>query len=165
MPMTGDSFQRRVALLRESWAERRQLKDLAGAHDFESQFGLLSTLYRWAREAAEDIRAVYGKELSVALGPAPLPGAPQPGFAITIGGHSTATFALAERARAGGSHWSIAVTVGSGGSAVSAGPERRNGWWTRARLEEVLLSLLGAYERAISEGGRPGRRNSLRPGA
>jgi len=36
---------------------------------------------------------------------------------------------------------------------VAAGPERRYGQWTRARLEDLLLSLLGAYERARSEGG------------
>jgi hypothetical protein len=34
---------------------------------------------------------------------------------------------------------------------VTAGPERRNGQWTRGRVEDILLSVLGAYERAASE--------------
>ena len=64
------------------------------------------------------------------------------------------TFSLAERRRMGGSRWFIAVSVataGPGGSAVAAGPERRNGQWTRGRLEEVLLSVLGAYERSVAD--------------
>ena len=39
-----------------------------------------------------------------------------------------------------------------GGGAIAAGPERRNGQWTRGRLEELLLSVLGAYERASVAG-------------
>ena len=69
------------------------------------------------------------------------------------------TFALTERRRMGGTRWFVAVSVGSGGpggSITPAGPERKNGQWTRSRLEDILLSVLGAYERAHSEGGRPG---------
>lgn len=156
MPMSRESFQRRVMVLRESWAERRALKGLASAHDFDSQYGMLVTIYQWAEEAASDIGAVYGDALAVALSPRPGRQASAPAFVITIGDQYTVTFALSERARMGSARWSIGATLGSGGPGganTAAGPERRNSQWTRGRLEDVLLSVLGAYERGISEGG------------
>ncbi|MGE0599758.1 MAG: hypothetical protein AB7J35_11195 [Dehalococcoidia bacterium] len=152
--MSGESFQQRVELLRDSWAERRQLKGLAGAHDFESQLGLLRTLHEWSDSAVKDIRAVYGKSLATSISPAPTGTTPNPGFSVTLGDQYTLTFSLNERRREGGSRWFVSVTVssgGPGGNMVTAGPERRNGQWTRSRVEDILLSVLGAYERAASE--------------
>ena len=166
VPMSGESFQRRVALLRDSWAERRQLKGVASVHDFESQFSLLRTLHAWAEQATEDIRGVYGDELVVSLTPAPSREGPGPGFSVTVGDSYTVAFVLGESARAGGGRrWAIAVTVssgGPGGGIAAAGPERRNGQWTRTRLEDLLLSVLGAWERAVSEGARGAALGDLR---
>jgi hypothetical protein len=155
--MSGESFQQRVSVLRDSWAERRHLHRLAGTHDFDSQFGLLRTLHAWAEAATADIRAIYGDELQLTLSPAPASGSASPGFSVTLGDSYTVSCVLAERPRVGGSHWSVAVTVsssGPGGAISAAGPERRNGHWTRARLEDILLSALGAWERAGSESAR-----------
>lgn len=163
--MSGDSFQRRVELLRDSWAERRQLKGLASVHDFESQFGLLGTLHTWAEEATNDVLAVYGSTLAMSVSPRPDSVNGSQAFSVTVGDSYTVTFSLTERRRMGGSRWFISVTVGSGGpggSIVAAGPERRNGQWTRARLEDILLSVLGAYERAASEAGKPTMSTDLR---
>ncbi|WP_322797209.1 hypothetical protein [Tepidiforma sp.] len=148
--MSGEPFRSRVATLRDAWAERRALRAIAGAHDQASQFALLRTLWGWAREAAEDIRAVYGPSLDVALSPEPTPGTANPAFTLRIAGEYTLAFSLAERRRAGGSRWSIAVTISTAGegSVTPAGPERRNGQWTRSRLQELILSVLGAYERS-----------------
>jgi hypothetical protein len=157
MLMSGESFERRVETLRDSWAERRQLKGLASVHDFDSQLALLSTLHQWSMAAAEDIRRVYGDALSVTVSPAPGKGDSMPAFAVTLGNSHTVTFVLTERRRMGGSRWFVSVTVGSGGpggSLVAAGPERRNGQWTRGRLEDILLSVLGAYERSLSDGSK-----------
>ncbi|MEO8540814.1 MAG: hypothetical protein ABI577_13825 [bacterium] len=156
--MTGESFQRRVELLRDSWAERRQLKGLASVHDFESQLSLLSTLHSWAEDATADVLAVYGNTLTMNVSPPPDGKSTSQAFSVTLGESYTVTFSLTERRRMGGSRWFISVTVGAGGpggSIVAAGPERRNGQWTRGRLEDILLSVLGAYERALSEGGKP----------
>lgn len=156
MPMSHENFQRRVAVLRDSWAERRARKGVAGAHDFDSQFGMLLTIYQWAEDAAGDIRAVYGEAMSVTISPPPDRDGSVPAFVVTIGTNYTATFALTERTRMGSPRWAIGVTVGAGGPGggiSAAGPERRNSQWTRGRLEDVLLSVLGAYERAVSEGG------------
>jgi hypothetical protein len=150
VPTSGNSFQRRVTLLRDSWAERRQLKHLAGAHDFASQFALLRTVYGWAEDATADIQEVYGGDLNVSLSPAPLPARDGTGFSITIGNQFTVAFALAERHRGAGARWFVTVTVGSDGARSPAGPERRNGHWTRTRLEDTLLSALGAYERSFA---------------
>jgi hypothetical protein len=155
VPMSAESFQRRVALLRDSWAERRELKGLATVHDFDSQFRLLRTLHGWAEAAARDVAEVYGPELSVTLSPAPQRGA-NPAFTITVADQFTVTFLLGERRRTAASTWFITVMVGSGapgGPIVAAGPERRTGQWTRTRLEDIVLSVLGAYERSSSEGG------------
>ena len=151
--MSGESFQRRVAFLRDTWAERRHLKRVAGATDFESQFTLLELLYGWAETAASDVRAVYRNELPVTLTPPPLANGLQV-FSVTVGHNYTVTFALTRRQRAGGTTWTIVVTLGADGANTAAGPERRNGQWTRARLEDLLLLLLGAYERAASGGAK-----------
>jgi hypothetical protein len=163
VPVSGETFQRRVELLRDSWSERRQLGGLAGVHDFDSQFRLLLTLHGWARDATAVIERVYGPELSVSVSPAPAAGAAGPAFTVTLGENHTVSFLLTERRRVGGTRWHISVTVGSGGpggAIVAAGPERRNGQWTRGRLEDILLSVLGAYERSVSESGRPGSQGS-----
>lgn len=154
--MDRENFRRRVAQLRDSWEERRTLKSFAGAPDFNSQFALLSSIYRWVEDAVADIRDVYGDSLAVTLGPMPTAEAPAPAFALTLGDATTLTFAMVERTRVESSRWAIAVTIGTGGpggTVVAAGPERRSAQWTRARVEDILLSVLGAHERAASEGG------------
>jgi hypothetical protein len=151
--MSTDSFVQRVQALRDSWAERRLVQRLAGAHDFDSQYRLLTTLHTWVGEAARDISAVYGSAMSVSVSPVPDALSRTPAFSIVIGGAYTVTFALTERRRMGGPRWFVTVLIGSagpGGAVAAAGPERRNGQWTRGRLEDVLLSVLGAYERATS---------------
>ena len=163
--MNGDSFQRRVELLRDSWAERRQLKGLAAVHDFESQLSLLGTLHGWAEAAVADILSVYGNNLIITVSPEPVAESTSQAFSVTLGEAYTVTFSLTERRRMGGSRWFISVTVGAGGpggAIVAAGPERRNGQWTRGRLEDILLSVLGAYERSISETGKPSITAGLR---
>lgn len=167
VPTSHESFQRRVSVLRDSWAERRALKGLGSTGDFDSQYGLLLTLYRWADEATADIRNVYGDSLAVNISPTPERDGSAPAFVITLGDNYTVTFVLSERTRMGSPRWSIAVTLGAGGpggSIAAAGPDRRNSQWTRGRLEDILLSVLGAYERAVSEGGGwPPPASSLRP--
>ncbi|MCL6644943.1 MAG: hypothetical protein K6U88_08195 [Dehalococcoidia bacterium] len=154
--LTLEPFRRRVEQLRDAWEERRALRGIAGAHDRESQLALLRTLHGWAMEAAADIRAVYGPGLAVEVSRLSADDAAPAAFTVSVARDHTLTFALVERRRVGGVRWHIAVTMSTGGprgSTVAAGPERRNGQWTRARLEDLLLSLLGAYERARSEGG------------
>ena len=154
VPMSSESFQRRVEILRESWAERRYLKELASSHEYAPQFRLLESLHRLAAAAVADIRAAYDGEIDVTLSPLPQRDAGSPAFSITVGGQYTVTFHLAERRRMALSHWFVSVTIssgGPGGAITAAGPERRNGQWTRLRVEDTLLSVLGAYERGISE--------------
>lgn len=152
--MSGESFSQRVQHLHDSWDERRQIKGIAGAHDFDSQFQLLTTLHEWAEGAVDEIRQVYGDGVHISLSPAPVRDPYGPAFSASLSDSFTLTFALTERRRMGGSRWFISVSVGSSGAAgsvVAAGPERRNGQWTRGRLEELMLSVLGAYERSLSD--------------
>lgn len=136
------------------------MKDFASVHDFESQLELLRTLHSWAESAARDIRTVYGPAIAVGVSGVPAAGVSNPAFSLTVSGNYAVTFALHERRRLDAPRWFISVTVSSGGPSgaiVAAGPERRNGQWTRARLEDVLLSVLGAYERSTSEGAKTGK--------
>ncbi|MBK9613107.1 hypothetical protein [Candidatus Amarobacter glycogenicus] len=103
--------------------------------------------------ATRDIAAVYGETLAISVSPAPAACDGNPGFSVTIGESYTVTFALTERRRMGGIRWFVAVSVGSGGpggSITPAGPERKNGQWTRSRLEDILLSPCSGRERAHS---------------
>lgn len=150
-----EPFAQRVQSLRETWLERRMVKALASAHDRESQFQLLATLHQWALQAAADIQRVYGETLIVEVSPAPEAADASPCFHVLVDRGYSVSFGLAERRRASGGSWFVDASVmggGRGGGAIAAGPERRNGQWTRGRLEELLLSVLGAYERASVAG-------------
>lgn len=152
--MSGESFSQRVRNLHDSWNERRQIKSIATAHDFDSQFSLLTMLHSWASDAVEEIRLVYGQAIHISLSAPPAREPYGPAFSALLGDSFTLSFALSERRRMGGSRWFVSVSVGStgaGGGIVAAGPERRNGQWSRARLEELLLSVLGAYERSQAD--------------
>lgn len=155
--MQNEPFANRVQALRDSWAERRQVRGIASVHDFASQFRLLEAMHGWAEHAVAEIRAVYGE--SVAASVTPLAGPPaghreeERGFAVTVGAGFGAAFVLHDRRRLPGPSWSVSVSVassGPGGTQAPAGPERRNGQWTRTRLEEVLLLLVAAYERSLA---------------
>jgi hypothetical protein len=149
--MTRESFADRVEALRDSWAERRRIAGFAGAHDLASQLELLQTLHGWAAEAVADIAAVYGPALPIVLSPRPEPPGERASFSVAIAGDFGIAVALAERRRVTGPRWHVSVLVRSPGSGpvAHAGPERRNGQWTRGRLEDILLSVLGAYERSL----------------
>jgi hypothetical protein len=149
-----ESFATRVQALRESWAERRQVARYSGSHDFDSQLQLLLTLHEWCSEAVAEVQSVYGDTLDIDLSARPNASEQPPGFTLLVGGSYAITFTLVERKRLAGSRWHVSVAVRSPGSGTvtHAGPERRNGQWTRTRLEDVLLSVLGAYERSLSSG-------------
>ncbi|MDZ7727606.1 MAG: hypothetical protein U5Q44_05050 [Dehalococcoidia bacterium] len=92
--MNRESFFQRVQALRESWSERRQVRALASSHDFDSQFQLLQLLHAWARDAASDVREVYGDELDVELGPEPRYDDRNPGFTLSLAPGYSATLVL-----------------------------------------------------------------------
>ena len=155
--MMREPFANRVQLLRDSWLERRQVGRLAANHDVDSQFRLLLTLHEWAEDAVGAAVSVYRGGPLIVVSPRPHQGETA-AFSVTVGDRHSVTFALTERRRMSGARWHVSVSVaaqGPGGAVTQAGPERRNGQWSRARLEDVLLSLLGAYERSV-EGGEPG---------
>ncbi|MFN0145072.1 MAG: hypothetical protein ACKVT1_01060 [Dehalococcoidia bacterium] len=160
-----EPFVNRVQLLRDSWLERRQVGRFAASHDFDSQFRLLITLHEWAEEAVRAAASVYEGSPGIIASPRPHR-SETAAFSVTVGDRHSVTFALTERRRMSGARWHVSVSIaaqGPGGAVTQAGPERRNGQWSRARLEEVLLSLLGAYERSI-EGSDAGSAARPAPG-
>jgi len=151
--MSLEPFADRVRALRDSWMERREVKALAGTHDFDSQFQLLSTLYSWTARAAVDVSEVYGRDLELRLSPPPSPLGRDAAFSVVVADAFVLSFRLTERQRLGTAGWFVSVSIastGTGGNAVMAGPERRYGQWTHGRIEDLLLTMLGAYERSLS---------------
>jgi hypothetical protein len=156
-----ENFASRVQTLRDTWVERRQVGQLASAHDFDSQFRLLQTLHNWAGVALADVQGVYGETLPLALSPMPEQSDDPPAFSLVVDTQHSLTLSLSERRRMGAARGHLGISVSAAGAAhasANAGPERRNGQWTRARLEDLILSLLGAYERSLHpDSGRAGK--------
>lgn len=147
----GEPFRLRVAALRAQWEERREVAGFAGRHDFASQFALLLTLHRWASQAIAAVVTVYGETLTITLSPGP-DETTTPAFTLAIGEQFGAVATLVERRRSPAPQWGISVSVFSpqrDGAITTAGPERRAGQWSRSRIEELVLSLVGAYERSL----------------
>lgn len=130
------------------------MQSFASSHDFDSQYQLLITLHRWAGDAIREVEDIYGESIGVELSPVPDRTATAAAFNVAVAGTYSVNFALQERTHSGSGHWSVVACVISNaprGLVVPAGPERRNGQWTRARVEELMLSVLGAYERARTD--------------
>ncbi len=163
--MSVEPFGDRVRALRDSWIERREVKALAGAHDFESQFRLLEMLHGWTTRAAADAAEVYGGELELRISPRPSPAGRDAAFSVVVAEAFVLSFRLAQRQRMGTPGWFVSVsiaTTGGHGNAVMAGPERRYGQWTRGGVEDLLLTVLGAYERSLSGEGASGSEPRVR---
>ncbi len=147
--MAREPFATRVRVLRDSWDERRRVARLASTHTFESQYLLLLTLHEWAREAGDDVRDVYGANFPIDVGPAPAREQDPPAFSVLVAQDHALTLSLIERRRGSEPSWHVTVSVEGELQTHQAGPDRRNGHWTRGRLEDVMLSVLGAYERGL----------------
>ena len=144
--MDGTPFEARVRSLHEGWVERRESGFLARAHDFESQSRVLANIHRWAGECIEDVRQVYGESLPIAIDPL---GGSAP-FAVSVGAGRRAAFELVDRGSEERPSWQVVARVATGGEAGEAPEERRVRHWRRGQVEEILLSLLSAYERSLT---------------
>jgi hypothetical protein len=156
--VASEAFESRVRELRDTWAEQRELAGLSAGNDLVSRFELLSVLHGWAAEAAAAITQVYGGSFLCNVSPAPQITDRPPAFLVTIGGGYTARFFLKERETSGANHWTVSAVVRTPGSSIASttvGPDRRHRGWSRSQLEDVLLSMLAAYEREEVEGPRP----------
>ena len=127
--------------------ERRETGTLSRSHDLESQLRVFENVHRWASECLGDIDIVYGEALNTAIDPLAGSGASRR-FAVVVGGDERATFELVDRGTAERPAWLVVVRVAAGGRPREA--ERRIRFWRRPQVEEIVLSLLGAYERARS---------------
>lgn len=144
--MSRELFARRVWSLRDSWTERRDLKALGSIHTLDSQFELLEILYRWTLESVEDIRCVYGQDFDIVAGPPPALDQAVPAFSVTVGGRINLTISLAQRRRKDDAPWYLHMNV-EGDSKAGATTEWRASNSARGRLQDALLTVLGAYER------------------
>jgi hypothetical protein len=155
--MPDGRFVDRVSALHDAWAERRDVAHLARDHGYEAQTAILQRLHAWSRDLVADVGTVYGRELSLELSPISGEDVGQPGFSIVLNRRFGADFRLVRRSRQGEDAWHLAVSMRHAGPAgepvMVVGPERRSGHWTRARLEDVVLSLLGAVERSRDSRG------------
>lgn len=144
--MDGTPFEVRVRSLREGWVERRESGFLSRSHDFDSQSRVLANIHRWASECIEDVRHVYGEAFPITIDPLDDSGP----FVITVGAIQRAAFELVDRGGAERSSWQVVARVATGGEDGEAPEERRVRHWRRSQVEEILLSLLSAYERSLT---------------
>lgn len=145
--MDGLPFEARVRSLHQAWLERRESWVLSRAHDLDSQRRVLANVHGWASECIEDVRHVYGETLPLTIEPLGEPGC----FNVAVGASQCATFALVDRGNPERPSWQVvARVVTHGDEGGQAADERRVRRWGRAQVEEILLSLLGAYERSLA---------------
>lgn len=144
--MDGMPFEARVRSLHEGWLERRESWLLSRAHDFDSQQRVLSNIHRWASECIEDVRHVYGESLPVTIDSIEQDSR----FAIAVGAGQRASFELVDRGSEERPGWQVVARVAADGETGEAPEEKRVRHWRRGQVEEILLSLLSAYERSLS---------------
>ena len=97
-------------------------------------------------ECIEDVRHVYGETLPIAIDSLD----ERARFAITVGAGQRAAFELVDRGSAERPSWQVVARVATGGEAGEVPEERRVRHWRRGQVEEILLSLLSAYERSLT---------------
>lgn len=148
--MTAGTFEDRVLQVHATWADRREVRDTSGSF-FDTQYRLLQKLYDWTSEAVETIQSVYGEQAVTALSPRPDADSRILSFEVRIGSTQTLSIALSETGRGGKSQWRIKamVRLENGRPSMAVGPARRTTVWTKRELENLLLSLLTAYERQL----------------
>lgn len=150
-PGTEGRFVDRVLHLRDSWEEVRTTISIASRHDFSSQFALLCLLYRWTNDAVSGVVSVYGEALGAMLSGPPLVDDASPMFWLSVASAYCMSFSLVAQKRGDDHHWQIDASIASprdpGG--VRRAPSRSGGW-TRAQVEDLVLSLLAGFERGRS---------------
>jgi hypothetical protein len=145
-----DSFANRVALLRDTWSDRRQTAHLSGHHDYESQFQLLRLLYEWSAESCQVATDLYGDGLPLTLSEPPVATDGGDRFKVALGSRLALTFAMRERTLARRESWTVAACLevsGRDGRRSRTPPDRRNAAWTRVAVENLILELLAFWER------------------
>ena len=150
--MDGMPFEARVRSLHEGWVERRESGILARAHDFDSQRRVLANIHRWASECIGDVRQVYDETLPLSIDPLEQDARGGAFFAVTVGAGPRVSFELVDRGSGERSSWQVVARVGAGRDEAGAArlEERRVRHWRRSQVEEILLSLLSAYERSLT---------------
>jgi hypothetical protein len=150
----GD-FEARLRSLRASWCERREIARFAHSADAPAQLELLQRIHAWCCDCVEAVGSVYGSDLPAATGARP--SHEEAAFALDFGGGRRLVFSLVRRSSGG---WRVGAQAFAGESpslAAPVGPGRRDGSWTRARVEDLVLAQVAAIERARGDGApRPG---------
>ncbi len=143
--MPREQFSRRVWSLRDTWSERRKLLMLGTGHTKEAQFEVLLMLHRWTLESVADIRTVYGDGFDIITGPPPSLDQYPSAYSVTIAGAHNLTVSLTQRRKGEDAPWYVHFNVEGG---HPAGAELGASNSVRGRLQDALLSVLGAYERS-----------------
>jgi hypothetical protein len=153
-PSSETDFEARLRQLRQAWRERREVARLVHSGDAASQVELLQRIHSWAVDCVDAINRVYGSDLAVNLSPSP-GGDADGSFVLTVAHSYRLAFSVVPRSGGG---WRIAARNLSGmaaGSATAVGPSRRDGSWTRARVEDLILAQVAAVERSRGEDQPP----------
>lgn len=141
--MGNEDFRQRLSQLAESWEERRVSVTLGRRRVQPAQLELLGLIHGWAREALRDVVSVYGSTVKAALSPLESGGGQT--FRVEVG-ESHATFEV----MLDGGHkdsWRTTAVVRLSGEPAEKAHSHRPREWSRRRVEEIVLQMVGAFER------------------
>jgi hypothetical protein len=142
-------FPERLRAFHESWCEQREMGELLRRHDRHSQYRAASMIYRWLLDTGDDVREAYDGELAVQLSPMAAAEAVSACITLSIARGYEVVLRLDAKQGPRTRRWYLAVATRAGENAPERrkGPDRSHGSWTRARIEELALEVLVAYER------------------
>jgi hypothetical protein len=157
-PLPEVDFAARLRQLKEAWEERRDVARLVQARDAPSQLQLLQRIHAWVTDCIAAIGSVYGAGLPASVSPRPH-NLDDVSVVVTVAQVHRLVFSVVPRSGGG---WRISARSLSGpsavtGAATAVGPSRRDGSWTRARVEDLILAQVAAVERSRTDHPPNGR--------
>jgi hypothetical protein len=152
-PRPERPFSEKLRAIHDSWAEARDTREIRRLRTAAAQAEMLALIHAWCVRLAAQMEEIYGSLVRLsALNPY---GSEDMGFDLAIGDdHQMAVSLQPGKASTSGSAptWEVQIRLRypEEPAWVVATWGRRNQNWTRQRIEEVLLSLLSAFERSRS---------------
>lgn len=144
------SFVERVRHFQQDWRDRREYAELAELVEPHRTERLLCVLHAWASEAAADIHEVYGSTLELTVGPVEPDFRHGAGFTVAVAGSFYLDFEAGGNSASPTSPRTVnaGVRFGDGSREIALTRQSRHVMWNREQVQDLVMRLLGAYERS-----------------
>ncbi len=142
-------FAERVRDLRDDWSDMRDMAAMLQHDDRPSQFRALLKVYDWCVDAVADIRRAYGSAAVAGISPPPEESGAEPGFEVSVNtAHRFGAWLTRVRGSQDRWHIHVALMFPESQTWLPAARGHQVNYWTRRRIDDILLSLLSAFERS-----------------